>query len=187
MGEVMDHFVDAGVEVEACNIDGVWRSCLTKEPAAKDLVHKCLSVLVMHKDGQEEYVPLGRVIVPGDKSSPVSDLAHHRGSNAEDLFKKSKDLAKEMALARGNNYCKPMVHSVCIRGVRHDVTQKRERVDETDRAAMEEEELRRQRHNREQQAAFAEKQEKIAAIESKYCAKVSSQASGSVPDVLRLG
>lgn len=180
--EVLDRFGDAGVEVEACNVDGEWRSCVTKEPAATHQEHRCLSVLVIYPDGQEEYVSMGRIIVPGG-SSTSSDLTTHVGSSAHDLFEKHKEQEKGNAVARGKDYCKPFVQSVCIGGVRFLAGEKRNRPTERDSEALEEEYARSKRH----QQALADKLAEKAAIESKYCAKVPSQGSGSVPDRLRLG
>merc|ERR1712083_418683 len=107
-----------------------------------------------------------------------------KGTSADDLYKQYKESEQGKALARGKDYCKPFVHSVCIRGVRYVTENKRERnhmrsESESD-GPDEEEETRKKKFLRE-----AEKQEKMAAIEAKYCARVPGATA--VPDSLRLG
>lgn len=185
--EVVDRYIDAGVEVEVCDDDGEWRTCLTKEPAAKSKERRSMSVLVLHPDGKEEYVSLGKVIAPSENSS-ASDLTRDRGETSDELFEKHKEQEKGNALARGKEYSKPFVHSVCIRGVRHVVENKRARTDghesdddlEDDLGARS---VKYQKVEAEKLATMAEK----AAIEAKYCAKMPAQGTASVPDSLRLG
>merc|ERR1712039_778227 len=155
----MDRFADAGIEVEACNVDGEWRSGVTKEPAMTHQEHRCLSVCVIYPDGKEEYVSMGRIITPSDSSSSSSDLTRHRGSSAHDLFERFKEQEKGNALARGKDYCKPFVKSVCIGGVRFLAGDKRNRSRATDTEREEEE-----RQAKRQQQEMTEKQAKLAAI-----------------------
>merc|ERR1712014_558495 len=120
-------------------------------------------------------VSIGRIIVPG-RSASSSDLTRSRGKTAQELFEKHKELERGNAVARGKDYCKPSIQPVCVGGVRFLAGDKRGRSqtsDERDEDALAEEQMRARRH----QQAVAEKQAKLAAIESKYCARMPSQDS----------
>merc|ERR1712014_497772 len=120
-------------------------------------------------------VSIGRIIVPG-RSASSSDLTRSRGKSAQELFEKHKEQERGNAVARGKDYCKPSVQPVCVGGVRFLAGEKRGRSERSDgraKEAFEEEQAKA----RKQQKEIAEKQAKMSAIESKYCAKVPSQDS----------
>eukprot|EP00401_Gymnodinium_catenatum_P015745 CAMPEP_0117517614 /NCGR_PEP_ID=MMETSP0784-20121206/31704_1 /TAXON_ID=39447 /ORGANISM="" /LENGTH=496 /DNA_ID=CAMNT_0005313503 /DNA_START=47 /DNA_END=1537 /DNA_ORIENTATION=- len=184
--QVTDRFSEGGVEVEVCSVDGEWRRAVTRGSQSRLWDQRCASALVVYPDSEEEYVSMGRLIVPDGSSSSSSDLTRSRGKSAQELFEKYNEHQRDSAVARGKDYCKPTVQTVCVGGVRFLAGEKRGRSDRTaerDTDVLEEEEARARR----QQQARAEKQAKLAAIESKYCAKVPAKESGHVPDRMRLG
>merc|ERR1712203_1155387 len=87
----------------------------TKEPFVRDKKKSIQEVVVLLPNGQEERVPLGRVIAPGDGTAAVSDLTRSRGPTAEDLFLKHQEHSGRNALATGKNYCKPRRNTICVR------------------------------------------------------------------------
>merc|ERR1712203_112401 len=107
------------------------------------------------------------------------------GASAEELFEKYRDEEKGNALARGKDYCKPVVASLCVRGTRVLAEFKQKRV-EVDSDSDDDQGARVKRSRPEEEEA-RRKQANLAAIEAKYCAKVPSQGSASVPDSMRLG
>merc|ERR1712048_560969 len=100
----------------------------------------------------EEFVSLGRIIVPGRSHSSSSDLTRSRGKSAQGLFEKHKEQERGAAVARGKDYCKPSVQPVCVGGVRFLAGEKRGRSERSDgRAdeALEEEQAKARRKQQE--------------------------------------
>lgn len=192
--EVTEYFADGGVDVEVCSVDGEWRSAVTRDSGSRLSEPRGASALVAYEDGVEEYVSIGRLIVPRKSSSSrdwdASDLTRHRGTSAEELFESYNDEVKGRALARGTDYCKPSVQKVCVGGFRFLAGEKRgrsERVDDQEKEERQEEESRARRQQQREQEEQDQKRAKLAAIESKYCARVPAQDTTHVPDRLRLG
>merc|ERR1711879_417658 len=115
----------------------------------------------------------------------------HHGKSINELFEKFKEQEKGDALARGKDYCKPIVKSVCIGGVRFLAGEKRGRTtpNRDEERAFQEYEEEEARAKRLQQTVAEKQAASLAAIESKYCRPVSSQSQGQSagPDRLRLG
>merc|ERR1711879_400085 len=125
--EVIDRYKEVGLEVDVCNVDGEWRYAVTRESATPE--PRCVTVLVAYPDGVQENVSIGRLITPGGSSTSSSDLTRHRGKSAQDLIDKYNEQQRESALAKGTNYCKPSVQTVCVRGVRFLAGDKRGKPD----------------------------------------------------------
>merc|ERR1712228_677823 len=141
----------------------------------------CQEVLVKYADGEEEHVSLGRVIVAGDSSAASSDLTRHRGPSPDEMFKKHQEQAGRNVLATDKDYCKPMKNLICIQGMNGIVVgNKREANHVAENSDDEKEEELRIKRLREDEEKKNRKEERLAEIESRYCAKVPGATS--MPD-----
>merc|ERR1740123_2984365 len=103
-------------------------------------------------------------------SSGSSDLTRVRGRSAEELLEKYEAQQRDAVVATGKDYCKTSgQHTLRVGGVPFVAGVKRKDL-ETERSADSDDESRRDgRRN----GRSLEHQVKMAAIESKYCARVS--------------
>jgi len=140
-------------------------------------------------NGEEREVSLGMIITPGSASNS-SDLTRSRGRSAEELLEKYQAQQRDAAVASGKDYCKTSgQHTLRVGGIPFVAGVKRKEQD-SDRALEAEEEARREAKRN---APSLEHQAKMAAIESKYCARVGSTSTLSKsdqrdgPERMRLG
>lgn len=182
---VLDRFQEEDVSVEICNADGEWLRGRTVEAINQNRTTKTL--LVKLESGEEQTVSLGMVICPSSSSSSSSDLTRSRGRSAEELLRNFEAQQKDSALASGKDYCKTSgQHTVRVGGVPFVAGVKRKEL-ETERTADLDEDRRESRRT----GPSWEHQAKMAALESKYCARVSSATGGRSetegPERMRLG
>merc|ERR1712087_784709 len=126
-------------------------------------------------------------IVPGrgGKIDP-QDLTRSRGRSSEELFAKFQDQQKDSAVANGKDYLKSSGQHTMRLGVPFVAGQKRkdvERDEDSDDDA-------RNRERERQSGPSMEHRAKMAAIEQKYCARVSQSKTHNTSEGaerLRLG
>mmetsp|Transcript_75895 Transcript_75895/g.217264 ORF Transcript_75895/g.217264 Transcript_75895/m.217264 type:complete len:579 (-) Transcript_75895:69-1805(-) len=182
--EVLDRFKETGVKVEICTLDGEWLTGETSESPSKG---QCKTLKVAMADGEEQDVSLGMLITPS-ASGNSTDLTRSRGRSAEELLEKFESQQRDAALATGKDYCKTSgQHTLRVGGVPFVAGVKRKDMDSV-RPLETEEEARQARRN----MPSMEHQAKLAAIESKYCARVGSGAGSRSsnldgPERMRLG
>merc|ERR1712151_1264214 len=125
-------------------------------------------------------VSIGMLVCPGDSSSP-QDLTRSRGRSSHELLEKYEEQQKTAAVANGRDYLKGSgQHTLRVGGVPFmagDRAKRKKREDDSD-----DEELLRVRQAKKKDALWSESQLKMAAIESKYCARVVSGNNGSRSD-----
>jgi len=189
--EVLDRFEDSGVRVEICSADGEWTPAETVE--APSHRRNCKTLLVRLPGGEEREVSLGMVICPEKTFTPsnANDLTRSRGRSAEELLEKFEAQQRDAAVASGKDYCKTSgQHTLRVGGVPFVAGVKRKDL-ETKGNDDAEDEARREAKRA---GPSLEHQAKLAAIESKYCARVGATASGrdrsdglDGPERMRLG
>lgn len=188
--EVLDRFQEPGVEVEICGADGEWTPAQTVEVPSPG--RQCKTLLVRLAGGDEREVSLGMLICPGSSFNPAgaSDLTRSRGRSAEELLEKYEAQQRDAAVASGKDYCKTSgQHTLRVGGVPFVAGVKRKDL-ETERPIDSDDEARREKKS----GPSLEHQVKMAAIESKYCARVGTWQGRSDhkdnmdgPERMRLG
>uniref|UniRef100_A0A7S4W8Z7 Pre-mRNA-splicing factor 38 n=1 Tax=Alexandrium monilatum TaxID=311494 RepID=A0A7S4W8Z7_9DINO len=187
--EVMERFKEPGTQVEVCTPDGEWSTAETIGTQNFREGKRLTAVNVKLDDGSEQAVSIGMLIVPGKSSSGMQDLTRSRGRSAQELLERYQEQQRDNAVASGKDYCKTSgQHTVRVGGVVFVAGVKRKELE------ME--------HALEDDKAFqemlsgpsAEHRAKMAAIESKYCARsapvqAKPEATDNVegPERLRLG
>jgi len=187
--EVLERFKEPGVQLEVCNPDGEWSPAETV--GSQNAGRRCATVTVRPPSGQEQSVSLGMLIVPGKGSgSGTQDLTRSRGRSAQELLDRYNEQQRDSAVASGKDYCKTSgQHTMRVGGVPFVAGVKRK-------------ELEKEEDSDDDARAWAashlgpsaEHRAKMAAIESKYCARVVSMQARSEhsdnvdgPERLRLG
>mmetsp|Transcript_74628 Transcript_74628/g.241304 ORF Transcript_74628/g.241304 Transcript_74628/m.241304 type:complete len:534 (-) Transcript_74628:301-1902(-) len=187
--EVLERFKDPGVPVEVCSPDGEWAPAETV--GLQGAGRRCATVPVRFPGGAEQSVSLGMLICPGGSSaSGGQDLTRSRGRSAQELLERYQEQQRDSAVASGRDYCKTSgQHTMRVGGVPFVAGVKRkelEREEDSDDDARTRELA--------QSGPSTEHRLKMAAIESKYCARVATmqaraESSDNVdgPERLRLG
>mmetsp|Transcript_76083 Transcript_76083/g.211522 ORF Transcript_76083/g.211522 Transcript_76083/m.211522 type:complete len:593 (+) Transcript_76083:102-1880(+) len=184
--DVIERFKEAGVEVEVCSPDGEWSRAKTAGEPSPGRRCTTVPVLFLDGDGEEVDVSLGMLITPGGSSSS-NDLTRTRGRSTQELLERYDEQQRGAAVASGKDYCKTSGHQVVhVGGVTFVAGVKRK---EAEREDADDEDTRARESRRSAQSA--EHQAKMAAIESKYCARVAgkTESRGDVdgPERMRLG
>jgi len=187
--EVLDRFKDPGTQVEVCNADGEWFSAETVGSQSFREGKRCTMVNVKLIDGAEQPVSIGMLICPGKGSSSMQDLTRSRGRSAQELLERYQEQQRDNAVASGKDYCKTSgQHTVRVGGVVFVAGVKRKEL-ETEQDSDDEPKLLDALSG-----PSAEHRAKMAAIESKYCARsapvqAKPEATDNVegPERLRLG
>merc|ERR1711972_1070036 len=134
----------------------------------------------MEDTGDEQEVALGMIIAPSKGaghggSSQAYDLTRSRGRSSEELLQMYQDRQKESAVASGKDYCKNGgQHTLRAGGVLLVAGIKRKELEQEEDVEDEHELYARRRQNYERMDHLNKK----AAIEAKYCAKVSGDQGG---------
>lgn len=187
--EVLERFKDPGVQVEVCSPDGEWTGAETV--GSQSAGRRCATVSVRFPGGVEQNVSIGMLICPGKgPNSGMQDLTRSRGRSAQELLERYQEQQRDSAVASGKDYCKTSgQHTMRVGGVPFVAGIKRKELekeeDSDDDARM---------RDATQSGPSAEHRAKMAAIESKYCARVVSMQAKSensdnvdAPERLRLG
>jgi len=185
--EVLDRFKDPGTQVEVCNPDGEWAMAETVGSVSTD--RRCATVSVKFPDGGgEQNISVGMLICPGKSPPGSQDLTRTRGRSAAELLERYQEQQRDSAVASGKDYCKTSgQHTMRVGGVpfvagikRKELEREEDSDDDTNRA-----------RDAARHGPSAEHRAKMAAIESKYCARVESLQAKSensdAPERLRLG
>mmetsp|Transcript_48126 Transcript_48126/g.139414 ORF Transcript_48126/g.139414 Transcript_48126/m.139414 type:complete len:545 (-) Transcript_48126:106-1740(-) len=188
--EVLDRFKDTGSQVEVCTPDGEWSHGETIGSQNFREGKRCTMVNVKLADDTEMPVSIGMLIVPGKSSSSMQDLTRSRGRSAAELLERYQEQQRDNAVASGKDYCKTSgQHTMRVGGVPFVAGVKRK-------------ELEKEEDSDDDARAWAashlgpsaEHRAKMAAIESKYCARsapaqAKPEATDNVegPERLRLG
>mmetsp|Transcript_46606 Transcript_46606/g.92707 ORF Transcript_46606/g.92707 Transcript_46606/m.92707 type:complete len:550 (-) Transcript_46606:232-1881(-) len=186
--EVLDRFKDPGTQVEVCNPDGEWAMAETVGSVTTD--RRCATVSVKFPDGGgEQNISVGMLICPG-KGPPagVQDLTRSRGRSAAELLERYQEQQRDSAVASGKDYCKTSgQHTMRVGGVPFVAGIKRKELEKEENS---DDDMSRAR-DAARSGPSAEHRQKMAAIESKYCARVESLQAKSensdAPERLRLG
>lgn len=184
--EVLERYENSGTQVEICSPDGEWSPADTVGSTSTE--RRVTTALVRLSDATELHVSIGMLISPSRKgNSDPQDLTRSRGRSTEELLQKYQDQQKDSAVASGKDYCKTSgQHTMRVGGVPFVAGVKRK---------MEEEDVEEEMRKREmakESGPSMEHRAKMAAIESKYCARVVQSKSGNADgsdgaDRLRLG
>jgi len=186
--EVLERFKDPGTKVEVCNPDGEWAMAETVGSVSTD--RRCATVSVKFPDGGgEQNISVGMLICSGKTpSSGTQDLTRSRGKSAAELLERYQEQQRDSAVASGKDYCKTSgQHTMRVGGVPFVAGIKRKELEKEEDS---DDDIARAR-DAIRSGPSAEHRAKMAAIESKYCARVESLQAKSentdAPERLRLG
>merc|ERR1719343_1648382 len=129
---------------------------------------RCATVSVKFPDGGgEQNISVGMLICPGKApSSGTQDLTRSRGKSAAELLERYQEQQRDSAVASGKDYCKTSgQHTVRVGGVVFVAGVKRKDL-ETEYDSKDE-----AKFFEVPSGPSAEHRAKMAAIESKYCAR----------------
>merc|ERR1719247_1382744 len=186
--ECIARYQKAEEDVEVCSIDGDWSKAKTVGSTSSG--RRCVTTKVRYAGGYEDNISLGMVIMPQARSDrqawDVEDLTRVRGRSSQELMDELMQQQRNAAVASGKDYCRNSGQiTMRVGGVPFVAGQKRKEVEKDSESDEESRFVKKKGPSLDHQA-------KMAAIESKYCAKVSSSQGGKSrewegPERMRLG